>query len=403
MRRLLYPVVLLAWMAMPNPVSLGEDWPNWRGPDYSGISSERIPDDLPEILSVLWTANVGTGFSSFAVVGDRVLTMGNRENSDSVWCLDAITGETIWTHRYSCDLDPLYYEGGPGATPTVHEGSVYTLSKKGHAFRLDLKTGAVIWKRDLVADHAVELPEWSFAGSPFIHDDRVVLNVGRGGMALSRESGKTLWLPSKETAGYSTVVPFPAGKKAAGHLLFSAQALIAFDIETGETAWSVRSKSSRDVNAADPVVRGDQIVLSSSSGTVKFEAGSGSDEPRILWEQKDLKWYFNPGVLIGDHIYSLHGTTHRPTELTCTDFETGETVWSEEGFGSGGLTAAGNMIVLFDNGALTLFEASPSGFRPRLQQKILEGKCWTVPVVSNGRIYVRNAEGDVACVGLGIP
>jgi outer membrane protein assembly factor BamB len=277
---------------------------------------------------------------------------------------------------------------------------VFTLSKKGHAFRLDLETGAVIWSRDLVADHSVELPEWSFAGSPFIHEDRVVMNVGRGGIALDRETGKTLWLPSQETAGYSTVVPFPSGEPSAGYLLFSAQSLIALDVVTGNQGWSVRSKSSRDVNAADPLVRGSHIVLSSSSGTVKFEAGSGPDEPKVLWEQKDLKWYFNPGVLIDDHIYSLHGTTHRPTELTCTNFATGETAWAEEGFGSGGLMAAGDVIVLFDQGTLSLFRASPEGFVPRLQQKILDGKCWTVPVLANGRIYVRNAEGDVASVSL---
>ena len=120
----------------------------------------------------------------------------------------------------------------------------------------------------------------------------------------------------------------------------------------------------------------------------------------MVWQQRDLKWYFNPGVFIGGYIYSLHGTTHRPTELTCTDARTGQTVWSEGGFGSGGLVAAVDHVILFDLGKLTIFKASPGGFQPILRQKILDGKCWTSPVIANGRIYCRNAEGKVAAVDL---
>ena len=121
--------------------AFSEDWPFWRGPGHNGITREDLPADLPDELPVLWTREVGIGFSSFAVVGDRVLTMGNEEEKDSVWCLDAGTGETIWQHTYDCELDPLYYEGGPGGTPTVDGDAVYSLSKKGHVFRLDLETG----------------------------------------------------------------------------------------------------------------------------------------------------------------------------------------------------------------------------------------------------------------------
>ncbi|MDF1853152.1 MAG: PQQ-like beta-propeller repeat protein [Verrucomicrobiales bacterium] len=385
-------------LSLAASLSRSSDWPHWRGPNHDGISLEAIPENLPESLPIAWKAKVGIGFCTVSVVGNRVLTMGNQDDRDTVWCLDAESGEVLWKHTYDCPLDPLYYEGGPGGTPTVHEGSVYTLSKKGHAFRLDLETGKVIWERDLLADHEFALPEWSFACSPYIDGDRVLLNVGRGGLALSRETGETLWMPSTETSGYATVVPFPGGESAASHLLFSAKALIALDSSSGKEIWSYPWKSSRDVNAADPVVVGDRIVVSSSAGTEMLIPGSGGSEPTVSWKQHDLKWYFNPGVKIGNHLYSLHGTTHRPTELICTDVETGETIWSEEGFGSGGLKAAGEIVIVFDLGKLTLFRATPEGFTPLLQQQVLEGKCWTSPVFSNGRIYCRNAAGDLAVV-----
>lgn len=374
------------------------DWPNWRGPDYDGISKEAFPDTLPETLPVAWQTKVGIGFCTVSVVGDKVLTMGNENDKDTVFCLDAETGAVLWSHTYDCELDPLYYEGGPGGTPTIHEGAVYTLSKKGHAFRLDLETGAVLWQRDLLADHGFALPEWSFAGSPFIEDDRVLLNVGRGGLALSRETGETLWMPSTETAGYATVVPFSQEKDNRYHLLFSAKGLIGFDAATGTARWEYPWKSSRDVNAADPVIAGNRIVVSSSAGTELLHFEPGDTAPVPVWKQHDMKWYFNPGVLIGGHLYSLHGTTHRPTELMCTDVETGKIIWQEEGFGSGGLKAAGDTVIVFDNGLLTLFRATPEKYELTHQQKILDGKCWTSPVFSHGRIYCRNAAGDLAAV-----
>lgn len=378
----------------------GADWPNWRGPNYDGKSVETIPEDFPAELPVLWRAEVGTGFSSFSVMNGRVFTMGNTSDRDSVWCLDAKTGEVIWQHEYDCELDPLYYEGGPGATPTVEGGSVFTLSKKGHALCLDEKTGEVIWSRNLVKDHALKLPEWSFAGSPFIDGERVFLSAGRQGIALSRETGKTLWLHDQETAGYATFVPYPSHKTPQQFLYFSAKSVMGLSTDDGKILWEHPSKSSRDVNAADPVIVGRDVVISSSSGTERLRLLEGGGAPEVLWKQHDLKWYFNPGVLIDGHLYSLHGTTHRPTELTCTDVETGETVWSEEGFGSGGLIAAEDHIVVFDLGKLTIFPADPAGFRPVHQQKILEGKCWTAPVLADGVIYCRNAEGGVAAVSL---
>jgi outer membrane protein assembly factor BamB len=376
------------------------DWSNWRGPDYDGTSKEIFPANLPETLPIAWKTNVGTGFSSVSVAGDRVLTKGNENEKDTVWCLSTETGEVIWKHTYDCALDPLYYEGGPGGTPTIHEDSVYTLSKKGHAFRLDLETGKVIWKRDLIADHGFELPEWSFAGSAFIDRERVLLNVGRGGLALSKETGETLWMPSTETSGYATVVPFSPPGGDPYHLLFSAKSLIGFDSATGKQRWEYPWKSSRDVNAADPLIVGNRILVSSSGGTELLSFEEGKTDPVPVWKQHDMKWYFNPGVLIGDHLYSLHGTTHRPTELICTEVDTGKIVWQQEGFGSGGLKAAGDTVIVFDNGLLTLFRATPGKYDLIHQQKILDGKCWTAPVFSHGKIYCRNAAGELAAVNV---
>lgn len=387
--------LLLSFALLSTSLATADDWPQWRGLHFDGISRERLPDELPKQIPVLWRAQVGIGFSTVSVVGDRVLTMGNRAGTDTVYCLDSRTGKPIWRHDYPCELDPRYYEGGPSATPTIHEGSVYTLSKKGHVFCLRLADGKVVWKRQLTKDYGFEMPEWSFASSPVIDGDRLLLNVGREGTALSRANGETLWKPSLQTAGYASFVPYVHGKST--HVLFSAKDLLGINSTDGTVTWSHPRPSSRDVNAADPIVNGDRIIVSSSKGTELLEIGK---EPKPIWNQRGLRWYFNAGVIIDQHLYSISGTTHRPTQLVCTSLTTGEKIWSEDSYGSGALMAAQDKLILFDKGTLTIFKANPDKFELVCRQPVMTGKCWTVPVLANGRIYCRNAAGNLACLAV---
>src|SRR5436305_11171278 len=127
--------------------SYAADWPQWRGPNRDGVSSEEVkwPANGPRIV---WKTAVGIGFSAVSVSHGRVYTMGNEAEKDTIWCLDAANGKPVWQHSYDSALNPQYYEGGPGATPTVHEGRVFTISKWGDVFCLDAEKGRVIWKHE---------------------------------------------------------------------------------------------------------------------------------------------------------------------------------------------------------------------------------------------------------------
>src|ERR1017187_2933899 len=121
----------LLWIAaagvMAGNLTAG-DWPQWRGPDRNGISSEKVSAVWPaEGPKVLWQASVGTGFSSLSVSQGRVYTMGNTTNQDTIWCFDANTGKPLWHHSYAAQLSPQWYEGGPASTPTVDGGRVFTI------------------------------------------------------------------------------------------------------------------------------------------------------------------------------------------------------------------------------------------------------------------------------------
>ena len=213
-----------------------------------------------------------------------------------------------------------------------------------------------------------------------------------------KKTGKTIWSSGKTRSGYATPVPSGDGKEL---LIFSAKELVSLNPATGKVSWRHPWKSSRDVNASDPIVAKGMALLSSSTGAALLRAPvKKGGEVTELWNNRNLRTYFNAGVLPDGHVYAIHGTTHGPTDLICLDWKTGNTVWSKAGFGSGGLKASGggSDMILFDKGQLTIFRGTPEKFIPRLQMQVLGGKCWTVPVLANGRIYCRNAKGDLACV-----
>jgi outer membrane protein assembly factor BamB len=386
----------MAFADMGEARASASDWPQWRGANYDGVRTlPLVSKDCKAVrLTKVWEAEAGVGFSSLAVAEERVFTMGNRDDTDTVWCYDANTGAVLWKQSYACALDPLYYEGGPGGTPTVAQEAVFTLSKKGHAHALDRTTGRMLWKRDLVADHGLKLPEWSFAASPFLAGDLVILNVGESGLALRRDTGATAWRTGTAASGYAT--PVPIGNNAAA--IFRAQAISAVKVSDGSMLWDVEWKSSRDVNAADPLVHAGQILVSSTSGTALLgPVTTASEPPKELWKTR-YRSYFNPPVRIGDFVYGIDGTTHRPTRLVCFEWATGKERWAVNGFGSGGLVAADDVLIICDKGEIIIARASPEGFMPLAREAVLTGKCWTAPAVAGDRVYARNAAGNVVCV-----
>ena len=123
------------------------DWPNYRGPNYNGISTETgFSISWPEAgPKVLWKASIGTGFASMAVSDGNVYAIGNIDDKDFLYCFDAATGKEIWKKSYPCPLYSKMHEGGPCATPTVEGDAVYTLSKDGDALQLRARSQMTRW------------------------------------------------------------------------------------------------------------------------------------------------------------------------------------------------------------------------------------------------------------------
>jgi len=383
-----------------------DDWPNWRGPNHDGISQETgwDPSKLKDGPDFLWRKQIGNGFASLAVSDGRVYAMGNtgkegekneNEQKDVLWCLDAKTGEELWQHAFLSPLQPRNHEGGPSATPTVEAGRVYTVSKHGQVFCLDAGSGAVMWQKHVAKERGFEPPTWAFSGSPIVVDDLVVLNMGAHGLALHKTSGELAWANEKGPAGYASAVPYRWQGKSCAAILGHRE-LYAVAVATGEVLWKRPWTTLHDENIPDPIISGDRLFISTGLGTgsALFEMSDGG--LKELWSHKELQNWLNGSVLWQEHIY---GVDNKDQTLKCLDFQTGVVKWAHGNLGVGSvMLAGGRLIALSDKGKLVVANAVPSGYTELASAQILEGKCWTVPVLSNGRIYARNATGDLVCV-----
>jgi len=376
------------------------DWPNFRGPNHNGISDETgwsatWPKDGPKLL---WKKSIGNGFCSIAVSNGRAYTMGNIKDNDILYCFEADTGKQIWKKSYPCPLFKKNHEGGPAATPTVSGDSVYTFSKNGDAVRFKAATGQIVWHKKLNKELGLKHPTWYFAGSPFVIDNLVILNAGTNGIALNKADGSVVWKSGTNAPGYATAVPFTVGNQKCVAMLVSRE-IVGLIAATGKIVWRHPWKTSWDANIGDPIISGNTVFVCTGynrgCALLKIEGGNVAE----IWQNKNMSNHVSSCVLWKGHIYGFDGQQGGGGKLTCLNYETGEVKWAQKGMGTGSLMLAdGKLIVLSERGKLVIAPASPEGFKELSSAQILTGKCWTVPVLANGRIYARNAVGDLVCV-----
>ena len=404
----LYPsfvcgVLLAGFLAGAASPAHSADWPNWMGPDLDGISRETgWSTSWPESgLPQIWTKQLGIGFSSVSISDGLLYSMGHQDGQETVWCLNAETGQKVWAYSYDAELNANLYEGGPGSTPTIHGHDVYTLSIDGRLLALDRKTGEVRWEKDLQAELNVDLHEWGFDASPLIVDHQLIVQGGRVA-SFNPRSGAKLWQSGKHQAGYGSVRAFPFRGKT---LLASidSEGLRISRLSDGAQVAFQEWKSPFRTNSTTPIIVDDRIYISTG-----YNVGCGlfrlaDDGLQELYVSRGMRNHFNNSILYDGHLYGFDGNSNlgRVVTLTCMEFETGEVKWKQRGLGCGSLMIAnGRLLILSEKGDLVLATATPHEFTEVARSGFLSGRCWTVPVLLNGRVYGRNAAGTLVCAQL---
>ena len=377
------------------------DWPQWRGPTRDGVSAETPATDwAANGPAVVWTASLGLGFSSFVIADGRLFTMGHPDDDkDCVYAFDAATGKALWEHRYAAELGDKYFPGGTTGTPSVDGSHVYTLSRWGDLFCFEAASGKVVWQKNIATETSARTPDWGFTGAPLIQGESLIVNVGAGGTALDKTTGKVLWKSSSElAAGYSTPLPYThAGKSVIA--LSNEKGYYGVDAATGEQQWSLPWGTRYGVNASDPIIHGAQLFIASGygKGSALIEPSMGEVTP--LWINRELRTQMNAAVLLDGHLYGIDGDEGSKAALKCLDIATGKVLWQQPSVGFGSVSLAGGyLIVLTQKGELSIAKASSSGYDAIATAQILPGKNWTAPVLANGMLYARNGAGEMVCL-----
>jgi len=388
-----FAVIGLVMFVAVGASSARADWPNFRGPNHDGISSDT---GFKKIWSapppVLWEKNIGSGFSSFACVGDKVFTCGTKSGNQFIYCLNADTGATIWEQRIEGEYPESSGGDGPRTTPTVDGDRVYVQGATGTLLCLDSNTGKRLWKTEVS-----NAPRWGYSGSVLIEGDLAIATAGEKGGALvafDKRTGESKWRCTKDIAGYATPYPFTfEGKRYI--VGFTGQSAIIAEAGTGNLAWRTEWKTDWNVNAATPIFHDGYLFLTSGYGTgaALFKLRTEGDKLAAdeVWRNTNLRCKFQSPVLYNGNLY---GSDERA--LQCVDFMTGERRWHKTRIKHGTVVVADeHLILLTEEGQLQIGQASPTGFEPMTTIEVLNGRCWTVPVLYGNRLYVRNLEKAV--------
>lgn len=398
----------LSWMlglicAMGSAAMAG-DWPQWRGPDRSDVSQEtgllkEWPEGGPKRLWL--NEDVGLGYSGVAIVGDNLFTMGARDNVEFLICVDVNTGVEKWATQIGKKLDNKWGDG-PRGTPTVSGPNVYALGGTGDLICAQIDGGKELWRANMV-ELGGKIPGWGYCESVLVDGPRVLCTPGgdKGAIvAFNKESGEILWRTTdlKNGAQYSSIVPAVFHGQAQYVQLFTDD-VAGISPEDGRLLWKAPWPGKTAV-IPTPVCHDDHVFVTSGYGVgctlIKIDADNKASE---VYFNKNMKNHHGGVLLVGDYIYGHSDGVG----WLCLNFKTGEIAWNGRGvLGKGCLTYADGMIYCIDegNGEVALAEASPSGWNehgrfrldPQTKRRSPSGRIWTHPVVSNGKLFLRDQD-----------
>jgi outer membrane protein assembly factor BamB len=384
------------------------DWPGFRGPGRDGIvRGVKIATDWEASPPrQLWRQRVGPGWSSFAVVGDRIFTQEQRGKREAVVCLDAASGHEVWAREDTVRFEEGLAGAGPRATPTFADGRLYALGATGILNCLDAATGERLWSRDIAVDAGAKLPQWGFVSSPLVAGDVVVVFAGGSApqqlLAYRAATGTLAWTAAAGTMSYSSPQMVSVGGRP--QVLFLAEGgLTAVDPATGKVLWEheapwagpalPRSLQPQQLSATKLLMAADDL------GTVLLELkrDGGAWQAERRWTSTALKPAYNDFVVQDGAVYGFHGGI-----LGCIDLHTGKRRWRGGRYGKGQLLLLAEqklLLVLAEDGQVVLVTANPDRHEELGSFQAIEGKTWNHPVIAHGRLYVRNAR-EMACYDL---
>ncbi len=449
-------LAVLCMLLLPSPVAWGEppdlrtrktgvDWPGFLGPQGDSKSREQgfFTDQGLRGVKVLWQHRLGTGYSMPAISRGRLFQFTRFGRQAQLECLQSETGEPIWKFEYPTRYEDLYgYDNGPRCCPVVDDDRVYIFGAEGMLHCLKVVDGSVLWKVDTQSEFGVIQNFFGVGSTPVVAGDVLIANIGgspeesqsvppgqldrvkgngSGVVAFDKLTGTVRYQFSDELASYaSPTLATIDGRRWC--FIFARGGLIGFDPTTGKQDFYFpwRSGILESVNASNPVVVGNEVLISETygPGAALLRVKPGGYE--VVWKdeartrEKILQTHWNTPVYHDGYVYGSSGRHTENAELRCVEWKTGKLMWSRpELTRSSLLEVEGRFFCLTEYGDLFVMHANPQKFDPIGQislnappegpdgqrAKLLRYPAWAAPILSHGLLYVRGVD-RIVCIEL---
>ena len=401
--------LFLLTFLLPAEALRADDWAQWRGQHRDGISPEtgllkEWPKQGPKLL---WEVKeLGSGYSTPAVVGQRIYVLGNDGlENEFVQALAVSDGKRVWSARLGKVGNPEQQPKFAAArsTPTVEGEFLYALGSDGDLACVAIGTGKVLWHKNLRNAFGGKPGIWAYSESPLLDGDKLVCTPGGSDatlVVLNKKTGELLRkcaVPGGDPAAYSSaIIVEGAGLKQYVQVLQGG--LVGVDAQSGRFLWRYNKiNSPYKANIPTPVAHGGYIYSAAvgvGGGAIKLKPREGAVDFEQVYFSPKLPTAIGGEVILGDYMY---GTTGQA--LLCVEFSSGNVKWDDRALGAASLCYAdGRLYLHAEDGQVALVDATSDGyhekgrFSPPDQPKRINDmeKAWAYPVVANGRLYLRD-------------
>jgi outer membrane protein assembly factor BamB len=377
------------------------DWPNWRGTNFEGKSvTKEIQTEWSKGLKKRWSVNylcqdqATASWSSPVIQGNRLIIPGRDENNDLLFCLNADTGELIWSGSYEAKSGSSHGPG-PRATPFINENRVYTFGRSGDLVCWQLEDGKLLWRKNVKDEGGVE-PTWGYSTTPLVLDNKVIVQGGGKALVIAYDklTGDLIWKSMEGEVGYAAAITMNIQNEIK-LLIYHGTGLSCLNPIDGKLLWTAPWITDYGVNATTPIISGD-IVFHTAGYKMGCEALKVSkDSYSVLWKSHAMEAQHSDPILIDGYLYGYSGESSRINgQFKCIELTTGKEMWSTDQIGQGTTTFVDGYLICLDiKGNLYLVKPDPKSFRKLGEVKSaladVKNPAWTVPVVANGHLFLR--------------
>ncbi len=375
-----------------------QDWPQWRGPNRDGaVASFREPSPWPDTLKQQWKVEVGLGYATPLVVGQRVYLFTRQGEDEVMTALDAATGKVIWRTAYPA---PFQMSGatarhgpGPKSTPTYANGRLFSLGMSNIVTAFDAGSGKQLWQKPATKAQ----PIYHTAMSPVVDGNVVIVHIGGPGdaalTAFDVASGDVRWTWTGDSPAYgSPIVVDLAGTRQV--VTFTHRSLVGVSVSSGELLWSRPFRTPSDTSAQTPILFRDTLIQTGrENGVTAFRVvrRDGAMTTEDVWQTKEVALYMTNGVVADDVFYGLSHLN--AGQYFALDLTTGKVLWKSEPrqAENAAMVRAGNAIfALEDDGEMVVMKASRSGMEVIRRYDVADSQTWAQPAISENRVYVKD-------------